>query len=290
MKKNLLYAALILFGLNGLQAFNPFTAMGNVARGQSSCQPALVDKIAKGLPAFQANRNKTLTGAALKSRQDFEKDIAMLHKCTGDDPNRDQQVVLGETLRKNHPKLTEKISAVCSQNAGFRSMLKNQCAIAGKAKDGINRKKGIPTSSPKAKGNPQKAQSPNGRKARRGGGRNPNNGMQQQYQHNQAPAYPAPYAPPPAYGYAPHPYAAPIDPMQHQYPMPPAYGYAPPPPAYGYAPQGDPMQYQQMMPPEYGYAPTPPAYGYAPQVDPMQQQYQQQMMPPAYQGYPPYGY
>ena len=289
MKKNLLYVALILFGLNGLQAFNPFTAMGNVARGQASCQPALVDKIAKGLPAFQANRNKTLTGAALKSRQDFEKDIAMLHKCTGDDPNKDQQVLLGKKLRDNHPKLTEKISSTCSQNPQFRKMFPNQCAIAGKAKDGINRAKGIQTNSPNARGNSQGAKAPNGRKARRGGGRNPNNGMQQQqYQHNQPPAYPAPYAPPPAYGYAPQ-----VDPMQqYQQMMPPAYGYAPPPPpAYGYVPQGDPMQQQyQQMPPAYGYAPPPYS-----QVDPMQQQYQQQyqqMMPPppAYPGYPPYGY
>ncbi|MCX7343924.1 MAG: hypothetical protein NT128_07260, partial [Proteobacteria bacterium] len=267
MKKNLLYAALILFGLNGLHAFNPFTAMGNVVRGESSCQPSLVDKLAKGLPAFQASRNKTLTGAALKNRQAFEKDIAMLHRCTGDDPNRDQQVVLGEKLRKNHPKLTEKVSSVCSQNPQFKKVFPNQCAIAGKAKSSIDRTKGIQTNSPNARGNSQGTKAPNGRKARRGSGGNPNNGM-----YNQPPAYG--YAPPPpAYGYAPQ-----VDPtQQYQQMMPPPAYPAPyaPPPAYGYAPQVDPMQqYQQMMPPPPAYpAPyaPPPAYGYAPQVDPMQQ-------------------
>lgn len=275
MKKNLLYAAIILLGLNGLHAFNPFTAMGNVARGEGSCQPSLIDKIEKGLPNYQANRNKTLTGAALKSRQAFEKDIAMLHRCTGDDSNRDQQVLLGKTLKEHHPKLTEKISSTCSQNSKFRAMFKNQCAIAGKAKDGINRRKGIQTNSPNARGNSQNTKAPNGRKSRRGGARNPNNGMQQQQQ------------------------------QQYQHNQPPAYGYAPP-----YAPQGDPMQqYQQMMPPppytpdpqQYYQQQYPQQYSYPPQYpqqmmppgDPMQQYYQQQppyQPPPAYPGYPQYGY
>jgi len=233
MKKNLLCAALILLGLDGLHAFNPFTAMANVARGESGCQTSLVDKLARGLPNYEASRNSILTGPALKSRQAFEKDMAMLHRCIGNDSDRDQQVLLGKKLREHHPKLTEKVASVCSQDSQFRRMFPNQCAITGKAKSGIDRAKGIKRNAPNTKGN----------KRRKSNKVAPKNGVacsgqQPNYGNGQQPGYQM--QSPPAYGYAP----APVDPMQ-QYQHQPQPGY------------------QMQSPPAYRYAPAP--------VDPMQQ-------------------
>ena len=240
MKKNLLYAVAILFGINGLHAFNPFTAMRNVVSGEGGCQPSLVDQIAKGLPAFQASRNKILSGQALKNKQAIEKDMGLLKKCTGDDPNRDQQVLLGEKLRSNHPKLTEKLTSVCTQNQQFRKMLPNQCAIAGQAKAGIDRRKGIQTNPTVAAGGSQRQKGQrSGKGSRRGGSRNQNSGgYPQQMMPGMMPQ--APYGPPPAYGASPYDYPQypqqmPAMPgMMPQYPQQMMPGMMPPPPPYGY--------------------------------------------------------
>lgn len=82
MKKIFQFAVLILFGLKGLYAFNPYTAARNVASGERLCQPKLVDEIKRGLPEYQKSHQIGSNGhVAHSNKSKLKNPMILKRKC-----------------------------------------------------------------------------------------------------------------------------------------------------------------------------------------------------------------
>ncbi len=144
MKKIFQFAVLILFGLKGLYAFNPYTAARNVASGERLCQPKLVDEIKRGLPDYQKSHQIGSNGhvahsnkSKLKKSHDLEKKMQMLVKCTGSNTSQAN----AEKLAKNHAKFAQALSKVCRTDPQFGQTFGPQCQLAVDADNHLDRKK-----------------------------------------------------------------------------------------------------------------------------------------------------
>jgi hypothetical protein len=142
MKKTLQFAFLTLFGLNGLYAFNPFTAARNVASGERLCQPKLVDEIKVGLPEYEKSHGGSnghvihSNKKSLKRSQDLEKKMQLLVKCTGSSVSQAQV----EKLAKNHAKMAQEMAKICYNDPQFGQRFNTQCQIAVQADNYLKKK------------------------------------------------------------------------------------------------------------------------------------------------------
>ncbi len=268
MKRILQFAVLALFGLNGLHAFNPFTAMRNVAAGERLCQPKLVDEIKKGLPEYEKHHGKAHHNKKrLKQSQEFEKKMEMLVKCTGGSESQENV----EKLAKNHAKFTEHLSKVCINDTKFGEMFPPQCQIATRADEHIKDQK-------KNKGSffGRKKKSANNSIS------NPMHPKQPRDNQNEFPSqepfdgkeqYGNHYGQPRGYGNpAEFPGYRGQQPYGQHYGQPPAYGNQAEFPGYGVQ---QPYGQHYGQPPAYGNPAEFPGYGH---------------QPPMYGGQQPFGY
>jgi len=142
MKKTLQFAFLTLFGLNGLYAFNPFTAARNVASGERLCQPKLVDEIKVGLPEYEKSHGGSKghvihsNKKSLKRSQDLENKMQLLVKCTGSSVSQAQV----EKLAKNHAKMAQEMAKICYNDPQFGQRFNTQCQIAVQADNYLKKK------------------------------------------------------------------------------------------------------------------------------------------------------
>lgn len=147
MKKKLLYSILILFGLNSLYAFNPFTSVRNLAAGERKCQPSLAQEIEKGLPEYKRSHNSPHAHVvqrgkkALDQSQALERKMLDLIDCIGKG-SRDthENHMAAAKLAKNHPKFTEALAPICHRDTTFKQMFSGQCTIAMLADSSVKNK------------------------------------------------------------------------------------------------------------------------------------------------------
>jgi len=259
MKRHLLYTTAILATLNGLQAFNPFTAIGNAA-SKVSCTTNLIKEVASGLPAYKQSQ------------------IQQIKKCVGNVSQEDHEA-LAENMAKTNPNFTKALSKLCKSNEQFNRNLKPECNVTMQA---VSLMQGGSASSPGNQAGTHQ-QSPRKNAKHRKQMRHPDsqgNNNPQGYGNGQGCHCDCPEHQMHGNGYGVPP-------------SPSNYGT----PSQQYNPQGYNQPFPQMDPSQQGYYPQQqpmPQQMQAPQQMPTTQQWPQQQLPQqpqcAYPQQPQYGY